>query len=223
MAQAPGPNENNHVEHTRDAYPGESAVAGLPGAALGAGAGASVEATGAAVKALRAGLLRPTPIIAAAAAVKEAADNEQEIEEDLEGVANAAEEVKAAADQSQQAAEKTIDVLKGNDRLGEFTRFDVRCGSQALETTLREKTLTVDWVKSPNAIFQLGEIQEKAGGPGSFNVIKGYVTDQLAEKVTDPAYVSRLTQVIGNRLGGTWTATIEPEGVKKFLILTRTP
>jgi hypothetical protein len=72
-------------------------------------------------------------------------------------------------------------------------------------------------------VFNLGEVQAAAGGPGSITTIRGYVTDQLAANVRQPGYIQRLADVVGRRLGGQWTPRLETGGNRTYLILERGP
>jgi hypothetical protein len=49
----------------------------------------------------------------------------------------------------------------------------VGSAGQILETELRGKTLTIDWMEGTNAIFKLGEVQSAAGGAGEFYNYQG--------------------------------------------------
>jgi hypothetical protein len=99
--------------------------------------------------------------------------------------------------------------------------LDIGSGEHALETTLRNKTLEVDWASGPRVIFNLGQVQAAAGGPGSIMTITGYVVDQLATNAQEPGYLQRLADVVGARLGGQWTARLEVSGLRTYLILDR--
>lgn len=70
-------------------------------------------------------------------------------------------------------------------------------------------------------VFQLKQVQDASGGAAAFNVIKGYATDVLAENIKNPGYIGRLAQAVSAPLGGTWTAKLEQEIVKTYVVITR--
>ncbi len=109
----------------------------------------------------------------------------------------------------------------GSNSYGEYTDFEIQTDRGVLATRLEGRVLKVDWVESKSVIFQLKMIQDAAGGPRAFNVIKGYATDVLADKIKIPGYIQRFANAVGARLGGVWKPTLEPVGAKTFFILTR--
>ena len=115
-----------------------------------------------------------------------------------------------------------IDPSTGANDNGPYTRYDIHAGpGDEIETTLQGSELKVDWTRSPNWLYYLGRIQKMAG-PGKIRVIKGYVTADLAELVKDPNYVQRLVRAANRLLTGNWEISFQPEGVKTFMVFTRT-
>jgi hypothetical protein len=109
----------------------------------------------------------------------------------------------------------------GSNSLGAFTDFEVRSAGGLLEARLQGGALTVDWAEGPGMVFQIKQVQDAAGGAGTFNVIRAYATAVLAENIKIPGYIDRLAQAVSARLGGTWTAALEQDGVKTYVVLTR--
>jgi hypothetical protein len=132
------------------------------------------------------------------------------------GRAATAGEAKATA-----GATSNVGRTSGSNSLGPFTDFEVSSAGGALEARLQGNVLNVDWVEGNGMVFKLKQVQDSAGGAGAFKVIKGYATDKMAQNITKPGYLDRLAQAVSARLGGTWTAKLEQEGEKTFVVLTQ--
>jgi hypothetical protein len=102
-----------------------------------------------------------------------------------------------------------------------LVNFEIRSARGVLEARIQGKVLSVDWVEGPGMVFQMKQIQDAAGGAGAFNVRRGYAVEVLAENIKKPGYIDRLAQAVSARLGGAWTAKLEQEGVRTYVVSTR--
>ena len=112
-------------------------------------------------------------------------------------------------------------VQRGTSILGEqFSDIEVRGESGLVEARLQGGVLEITYMEGRDVIFQIAQIQTWLGR-AAFDVIRGYATDELAQKMEVPGYLRRFAGLVSARLGENWSAQTVKEGAKTWLIFTK--
>ena len=75
-----------------------------------------------------------------------------------------------------------------------------------------EKTLSIGWTDNiPRTGLRLREVQQLAGGPGSFTRITGMASDQLEVAIRAGTFdTNKVAEMLGRTLGGKWGVKVTP-------------
>jgi hypothetical protein len=112
-------------------------------------------------------------------------------------------------------------VQRGTSILGErFIDIEVRGGSGFVEARLQGGVLEISYMEGRDVIFQIAQIQTELGREAC-DIIRGYATDELAEKIKVPGYLERFAGLMSARLGVNWSAQTVKEGAKTWLVFTK--
>lgn len=112
-------------------------------------------------------------------------------------------------------------IERGTSIFGEeFIDFEVRGPSGFVEARLQGGVLEISYMEGRDVIFQIVQIKRELARK-MFDVIRGYATDELAEKIKVPGYLGRFADVLSARLGENWSAETVKEGAKTWLVFTR--
>ena len=75
-----------------------------------------------------------------------------------------------------------------------------------------EKTLSINWTDNiPRTGIRLREVQQLAGGPGSFNRITGMASKDLEAAIRAGTFdTNKDAEMLGRTLGGKWSVKVIP-------------
>ncbi|MDA1055681.1 MAG: Hint domain-containing protein [Planctomycetota bacterium] len=96
-----------------------------------------------------------------------------------------------------------------------YRRF--KSGDQVLEYSRNGGELAIDWIDGGGGASVLRKILAQEGK--DVRRIAGYATDKLGELSNEA--LTRYGRQVARQLGDGWTATIEFDGLKRFLVFTR--
>lgn len=114
-------------------------------------------------------------------------------------------------------------VQRGTSILGEqFIDIELRGDSGFVEARLKGRVLEISYMEGRDVIFQIAQIKRELG-PEPFDVIRGYATGELVEKIMESGYWTRFAGLVSSRLGENWSAETIKEGAKTWLVLTKRP
>jgi hypothetical protein len=92
-----------------------------------------------------------------------------------------------------------------------------KAGDSILEYAVNGSEMKVDWVESGNGGSLASMLKSVLSTEGQISKIVGYTTEKLGN--ASDAAVQRLGNQVANALGEGWTASVEWQGQKRYLIL----
>ena len=105
-----------------------------------------------------------------------------------------------------------------------YTDFLIGEEGESFHARLAGKELQIGWTGEPGTTgFRLRQVQQQAGGPGSFTKIIGKASENLEMLVTQGKFNSdKVAEGLGRNLGGKWEVKITNEKGLYQITATRT-
>jgi hypothetical protein len=105
-----------------------------------------------------------------------------------------------------------------------YTDFLVGQGGESFHARLAGKELQIGWMSEPGTTgFRLRQVQQQAGGRGSFTQISGKASDNLEALVKQGKFnPDKVGEGLGRILGGKWEVKVTNEKGVYHITATRT-